>query len=285
MAHHRPDLLQLLIDALDDKRNDLIIHIDRKSNMDDKQFHCNNAKLVFIERMDVNWGGYSQIACEYALMKESLKIGHHAYYHLLTGVNYPLKNQDDIYDFFKKNNGKEFIGFDNSRDYSFRVKYYVPFSEHGKLQGLTGKMIQLSRFIVKLSQNIIKKDNLLNTNYSIKKGCAYFSITEELLQLVLSKEEEISSLMKHTTCCDEVFIHTIAYNSDFKDNIYSLDNEYDGCQRELAWPSNIGEDREGRNFCMKDLDYLLNSNRLFAMKFESKDGIELINKIKEIRNI
>ena len=27
MAHHRPDLLQLLINSLDDERNDIIVHI------------------------------------------------------------------------------------------------------------------------------------------------------------------------------------------------------------------------------------------------------------------
>ncbi len=30
MAHHRPDLLQLLINSLDDERNDIIVHIDKK---------------------------------------------------------------------------------------------------------------------------------------------------------------------------------------------------------------------------------------------------------------
>ena len=38
MAHHRPDLLQLLINSLDDERNDIIVHIDKKSNMKPEQF-------------------------------------------------------------------------------------------------------------------------------------------------------------------------------------------------------------------------------------------------------
>lgn len=285
MAHHRPDLLQFLIDALDDKRNDIVIHIDKKSDMNTSQFHCNHANMVFIDRMEVNWGGYTQVECEYALMKAAVKLGHHSYYHLLTGANFPLWNQDYIHSFFEEKAGKEFIGFDNSTDYSLRVKYYVPFSEHGKLHGLTGKIIQLIRGIVKLFQNISNIDLRNRTSYSIKKGCAYFSITEELVRLILSKETEMKYLLGHTTCCDEVFVQTITFNSEFRDKLYELTNEYDGCLREFAWPSNIGKFRPGWNFCMEDFEYLLNSHRLFAMKFESQDGIELINKIKEVRNI
>ena len=43
--------------------------------------------------------------------------------------------------FFEKNEGYEFIGFDNAIDYSIRVKYYIPFSEHGKLRGVSGHLI------------------------------------------------------------------------------------------------------------------------------------------------
>ena len=103
MAHHRPDLLQLLINSLDDERNDIIVHIDKKSNMKPEQFETQYAKIFFINQMSVNWAGYTQIQCEYELMKHAAAIGHHAYYHFLTGANYPLWNQNYIYDFFEKN--------------------------------------------------------------------------------------------------------------------------------------------------------------------------------------
>ena len=46
MAHHRPDLLQLLINSLDDERNDIIVHIDKKSNMKPEQFETQYAKIT-----------------------------------------------------------------------------------------------------------------------------------------------------------------------------------------------------------------------------------------------
>ena len=285
MAHHRPDLLQLLINALDDKRNDIVIHIDKKSDMSPDQFYCNHANMIFIDRIEVNWGGYTQVECEYKLMKEAVKLGKHSYYHLLTGVNYPLWNQDYIHSFFEEKNGKEFIGFDYDADYTLRVKYYVPFPEYGKLHGLTGRLVQLSRNIVKIAQDAFHIDFRNRTTYTIKKGCAYFSITENLVNLIISKESEMKGLLEHTICCDEIFVQTIAYNSEFKDNIYNIADEFDGCLRELAWPSNLGKERPGWNFWLEDLAYLLNSHRLFAMKFESEDGIDLINQIRAQRKI
>ena len=39
------------------------------------------------------------------------------------------------------------------------------------------------------------------------------------------------------------------------------------------------------NFSQKDLEYLLNSKRLFAMKFEASDSIDVIQAIKQKRDI
>ena len=47
MAHHRPDLLQHLLDALDDERNVIIVHIDKKSRMQDKDFFVKKAIWFF----------------------------------------------------------------------------------------------------------------------------------------------------------------------------------------------------------------------------------------------
>ena len=45
---------------------------------------------------------------EYLLLKES-KNKNYEYYHFISGVDLPLKTQDEIHDFFQKNNGKEIV--------------------------------------------------------------------------------------------------------------------------------------------------------------------------------
>ena len=56
MAHHRPDLLRKLLDAIDDSRNDVFLHIDKKS-VDTFDLEMKDARLYLMESMDVRWGG------------------------------------------------------------------------------------------------------------------------------------------------------------------------------------------------------------------------------------
>ena len=285
MAHHRIDLLQMLIDAIDDKRNDIIIHIDKKSDIDPSKLKTVFSDLYFTDRINVNWAGFSQVECEYILLRKALSVGEHSYYHFVTGVNYPLWNQDYIHDFFSENKGTEFIGFDNAIDFSKRVKFYIPFSEYGKLIGIKGKIISLIRTLSIYVQKMVGIDRLKNKKLIIKKGCAYFSITEEFAKYVLSEYKNIKGMLKYTLYGDEVFIQTLAFNSKFRNSLYSLDNEWSGSMREFAWPSNISGVHPGWNFSMTDLDYLLSSDRIFAMKFEGNDGIEVEKIIRKKKKI
>ena len=72
-------------------------------------------------------GGYSQINVELALLSETTKTPH-AYYHLISGVDFPLKSQADIHQFFDDNAGKEYISFDQCKErmeeYKDRIRYY-----------------------------------------------------------------------------------------------------------------------------------------------------------------
>ena len=90
---------------IDDERNDSYLHIDSKvQNIEKLKLEKNveRSKLIILEeRISVTWGDYSQIACELKLLKEATKT-EHDYYHLLSGVDLPIKTQDEIHDFFDK---------------------------------------------------------------------------------------------------------------------------------------------------------------------------------------
>lgn len=85
----------MLLSAIDDDRNDIYIHVDKKTvdvPFEDIRSTVCHSPLTFIERTFVNWGGYSQINVELALLSEATKTPH-AYYHLISGVDFPLKSQ------------------------------------------------------------------------------------------------------------------------------------------------------------------------------------------------
>ena len=106
MAHTQPELLKMLLKKLDDERNDIYLHIDSKAKdypLDEVAAVLQKANCVFTERTDVKWGSYSQIHCEMVLLKEATKT-EHAYYHLLSGMDLPIKSQDEIHKFFETYN-------------------------------------------------------------------------------------------------------------------------------------------------------------------------------------
>ena len=59
MAHHRFSVLKLLLEDLDDSRNDIFLHIDSKTktaDIDVLQSSVKKANLVLVKRMPV-YGG------------------------------------------------------------------------------------------------------------------------------------------------------------------------------------------------------------------------------------
>ena len=99
MAHTQPELLKKLLQMLDNERNDIYLHIDSKAKdypLDEVAAVLKKSKCIFTERTDVKWGSYSQINCEMVLLKEAVKT-EHVYYHLLSGMDLPIKSQNEIF--------------------------------------------------------------------------------------------------------------------------------------------------------------------------------------------
>ena len=56
-------------------------------------------------------GGVTQIQAELGLLTCATDRREYAYYHLLSGMDLPLKSQTDIHSFFENNSGKNFVNF------------------------------------------------------------------------------------------------------------------------------------------------------------------------------
>ena len=151
MAHHRFDILEELIKDLDDERNDIFLHIDAKAKFFPKERFSNltnKAQLVLTEQMNVYWGGYSQIKCVTYLLKTAISYDYHAYYHFMVGVEFPLKTQDYIHNFFARNSGYEFVGFDNyDTKFYERVQYYHFFNSYARNNNWGQKILNKFRIL------------------------------------------------------------------------------------------------------------------------------------------
>ena len=109
-AHHQFALLRKLLMLLDDERNDIYIHIgmDVRFEREELKGVVKKSALHFVENVREQWGGYSQIRSELILFQSAWEHGYE-YYHLISGVDLPIKTQDEIHEFFREHYGKEFI--------------------------------------------------------------------------------------------------------------------------------------------------------------------------------
>lgn len=274
IAHSSKILLKELIQALDDTRNDIYVHLDIKAKFDISDLSTKFSTLhILSERLDARWGDFSLVEVELLLMeKASLKYPY-AYYHLLSGVDFPIVNQNEIHGFFHTHSGKEFIGFANhtpKTELKWRSQHYFLFSGIFKSKNL---WVRVSRRIFADIQTML---GVKRYPKELKKGCQWCSITNDFVRFLLSNKYMIKKYFNHTYCPDELFIQTLCWNSQFKDRVYNLDDEFKGCMRYINWAN-------GKIHYMDNEDpkKMVCSGLLFARKF-SEDGLANIMKIKKM---
>ena len=77
IAHNEPEILKVLISMLDDSRNDIYLHIDKKSDLINiNELTVNKAQLFILEkRINNYWMDISQIRTELLLFETAYKKG------------------------------------------------------------------------------------------------------------------------------------------------------------------------------------------------------------------
>lgn len=276
MAHTDFYLLQQLLEVLDDKRNDIYVHIDKKVIEFDSNALTSiirNANIFFVERINVSWGGDTQIKCEYNLLKAAYP-KHYKYYHLISGIDFPIKSQNYIHDFFEKNDGTNYIDvslseednmqFANQRIAQYHFLQNITGRKDSRIHKLELKFIDLQK---KLGINRLK-----NCPKRIYKGANWFSLTDAMVQEVLQEEKFVKKYCYYSECADEIFLTTIVMNSGNKNVITN------NCLRLIDW-----ERGTPYTFQLNDYDTLMESDMLFARKFSSETdgGKKLIKSMKD----
>lgn len=278
IAHNEPALLKTLVSLIDDERNDIFIFIDGKADINlFKNVKTNKSNLIYTKRNNNYWGGVSQIETEYILFETAANTGHYAYYHLLSGVDLPLKSQDYIHDMCRRLNGIEFVGIVSAeQEIERRTRYYYILQKHFRCSNV------MQKILVKIPQKgFVKLQQLLhverNNGVEMRMGPQWVSITDDFCRYLISKKDEILHMFNHTFLCDEIFIPTVLWNSRFRDNIYDRDNQYHSCLRKIDW-------KRGYPYVWKysDVTELLEGSEdyWFARKFTYQET-KLINAISD----
>ena len=279
MAHGDMTVLSKCMKVLDDSRFDFFIHIDSKSdvNLNNLAQICNYSKVYFTERIPVYWGSYSQVEAQMKLINAAIDINTtYDYYHMISGVDMPLKTPDEINDFFELHKGEEFIRFwgnhiPDSAAY-WRVSYVYPFINkitRGKCSFFNTFQKEVFARLLRFKRN--ENMNIVNnSNYKVVSGDCWWSLSNKCMKYIKSSAEEIKRYFDNGCCVDEVFMSTmIASNPEF------LSKHSNFFTREIDWG-------RGRPYVwgIEDFDVLNKSEALFARKF-STDKIDIVEKLEK----
>lgn len=269
MAHHEFVVLQELIDAIDDERNDIYIHIDGKVKRM-PHLKASKSKLTLLgERKKTVWADVSMISVEYLLFRTALEQGEYGFYHFISGVHYPLKSQDEIHTYFDKRSGISVLSPMGSTQDEIEMKLglYHFFLKH---------LISRNRFVNKLyhilwriSLGVQQKMGMKrDVSYVRNKAANWCSLSDEAVREVLRQEKQMLRRLRHTFCQDEFLVPAVLANAGlpvaFEEKfLYVVFTPYT--------PKVLTEN---------DFDDLMKSECLFARKFSARQSMRLIQRIK-----
>ena len=288
MAHANFEQLGMLLTCLDHPRNDIYLHIDKRSTgkfrPEALTANITHSPVHFVDPISVSWGGYSQIAAEMLLLEAATRNGPYGRYHLLTGGDLPLRTQDEIHRFFDGYEDVEFISGGNAPEgddqwFLERIRYVYPFQDCFKRDSFWGKILRSG--LVRI-QKSLKLDRLRGSDMVFNIGSAYFDITDRFARYVVSQKEQIRKVFRRSFCADELFLQWVylhwenanpRYHSNRKDHPYIQEIYFDVC-RAIDWT-------RGNPYTYKEEDYdmLMESGCLFGRKFDDKTSPILVKQI------
>lgn len=282
LAHKNFGQLRRMIELLDHPLNDIFVHVDAKARdfrEADFKDAVRHSKLYFLpDRISVNWGGVSIMRSEIALLKAATRSGRYDYYHLLSGMDMPIKTQDEVHAFFEAHKGKEFLNlWEFKKSTLSRFRYYTIFPE--------GE----GRFRTRIVNHIFKGLQMavgyrINRDVDFRFGSQWFSITDELARYVVENENWLEKVFRRTSTCDEIFLPTLVAASSFAGNLFvpepvksqkevNLSN-----MRFIDWTR--GESiRHPWTFHADDMQLLESVPHMWARKFDENVDSAIIDKL------
>lgn len=273
MAHNSFYVLRVLLRLLDDPRNDIYIHIDKKvKDFDFPRYQslCQKARVFYPEkRIDVRWGTASQVKTELLLFRAAAQKGPYHFYHLLSGVDLPLYSQNYIHSFFADKQSS-FLGYAEkaSRFDVMRLSRY-----HGLFPGKGAFSKRLNGYAMRLQERL-RLDRLKNTGLTVYKGANWGSLTQQAVDCLLENEKRILKTVRFSVCADEVYKQTFLLAKGIP--------LHNSTMRLILW----GEENHPKVLTLDDMGALEATDCLFARKFDAEnygDAVDAVAAMVEKR--
>lgn len=268
IAHSNIEQVTELANLLS-KRFVVYIHFDKKLILTKGQkIELNKERIYCYQEFSVNWGAYSLVKTELFLMKKAMETPEISYIHLISGLDWPAKSIDEIYNFFEDNN-KIYMSWKcaegikkSGEPIIYWQKFYFPYDKINRRTRF-GKIYHRCSMLIQWLLHVDKLRNL-KERVDIYTGAQWKSITREAVLYCIKYVEEHQDFTKMIStgfCSDEFYMQTILCNApDFKKCIVNDNLRYVKWVRQYnSYPAILDERdyreiKEGNYFFIRKVD-------------------------------
>lgn len=228
LCHNNPELLGRVANVLKYKKDIIFVHVDRKVDIKPFVEACAECQNVYFvpNRIDNYWGGFNSVIATIETIKSALNLDKYTRFVLLQGQDYPLFSPKEIHRFFERNINIEYCKAKNIT-ISPQKRDYIKWSGYWLMDIPNGVFFKIIRAIVarfnclgiKYRSGIFKYQK---EKWNVYHGWAQFCLTRECIEHIINIYENCpryNKFMKHRFPPDELYFHTIIYNSKFKKNV------------------------------------------------------------------
>lgn len=276
LAHTNAGQLKRLAKRLQNTNSWVFIHLDNKTpyTTDFSAIAQEVPNTSFISRrVNIRWGAYSIIQAILYALQEIVNSGiKFDYIHLMSGFDYPIKDNTHIYNFFTMNSGREFIHYRQLPIDEFyegrmdRVWYYY---DYDNIHSISGSPHNCT-YEAEMRKRGIKRNFI--QELKPYHGSTWWCLTENCIRYILDVikgNSEIANFFRYTKFPDEQFFQTLVMNSPFAQNALSENLWY------LDW-SEVNASHP-KTLDISDFQALKHTSALYARKLDERNSLQLFD--------
>ncbi len=285
LAHEDPVHLSKLVKALD-YNADFYIHIDRKSDIQEFRDSIPDKNVFFVKnRVYISWAGFSMIDALINLIEEVLR-NKEKYSHALfiTGSCYPIKNVKSIHQNLTSKPKKEFISFFDMRE---SPEHYMKLVNQKWFKdsffNSKNKFIKKFDSGLRFLLNQLRLKNKWHKKIIPYSGHTWCALTMDCCNYIFEYHTNnpwFKKMNQFTFAVDEHYIHTIIGNSPFMDASLGK-NDYKGRGLYKYTNTHLIHESLQKWYDLKDWPEIIQSDKWFVRKVNSKTGNDLVSKINK----
>ncbi|MGC4231826.1 MAG: beta-1,6-N-acetylglucosaminyltransferase [Niabella sp.] len=271
MTYTCPHLTERLIKMISHPGFDFFIHVDKKIDIKPYLYLSSLPNVFLIKnREDVRWAGYNTILATFKCIREICSTGKkYQYINFLSGQDYPLKSASFIFDFFKRNRGKEFLA------YKSYVHEWPEGLKRVKEYSFVNFRFPAMHFLEKIVNRILPSRSL-PYNYHPYGDSMFWMLSPECALYVTDKimnDRKLNAYFRYTWGSDEFAFQTVLLNSEYRDRV--VNNNY----RYIDWS---GGGSHPKILGIEDEQNLRATPMLFGRKFDYNSDRRILDVIDNI---